>query len=75
VSSPIPAYQRQSQFALGGLVGYDFGTLVLQAYLTRDVVEHNYGGFDTRLWGRIVIPLANPLAAPAPVSTEPMYRK
>jgi hypothetical protein len=38
VSSPIPTYQRQSQFALGGLVGYDFGTLVLQTFLTRDVV-------------------------------------
>lgn len=75
LNSPIATYQRQSQFALGGLVGYDFGTVVLQAYLTRDVTEHNYGGFDTRAWGRIVIPLGNPLGTPAPVSTEPMYRK
>jgi Putative MetA-pathway of phenol degradation len=74
VSSPIPTYQRQSQFALGGLVGYDFGTLVLQTFLTRDVVEHNYGGYDTRLWGRVVIPLGNPLGA-APAPTGPMYLK
>jgi hypothetical protein len=75
LSSPIPTYQRQSQFALGGLVGYDFGTMVLQVYLTRDVVEHNYGGFDTRAWGRIVIPLGNPFATPAPVAAGPMYMK
>jgi hypothetical protein len=75
VSSPIPTYQRQSQFALGGLVGYDFGTVVLQTFLTRDVVEHNYGGYDTRLWGRIVIPLGNPFGGPAPAPTGPMYLK
>ena len=75
VSSPFAGYLRQSQFALGGLVGYDFGPVILQAYLTRDVAESNYGGFDTRVWGRIIVPLGNPLATPAPAPTGPMYRK
>jgi hypothetical protein len=75
VSSPVPGYARQSQFALGGLVGYDFGAVILQAYLTRDVAESNYGGFDTRVWGRIVIPLGNPFATPASAPAGPMYRK
>jgi hypothetical protein len=74
LNSPIPTYQKQSQFALGGLVGYDFGPVILQAYLTRDVVESNYGGFDTRAWGRIIIPLGDPFATPAPTSSL-MYHK
>lgn len=57
VSSPFVGYRRQSQFALGGLVGYDFGPVIVQTYLTRDVSERNYGGFDTRVWGRIIVPL------------------
>jgi len=66
---------RQSQFALGGLVGYDFGPVILQAYATRDVAQSNQtgfslqSGFDTRLWGRIIIPFLDPPpAAPAPLS-------
>jgi hypothetical protein len=48
LTSPIASYQKQSQVAVGGLVGYDFGPVALQAYATTDVVEHNYGGVDTR---------------------------
>lgn len=73
VSDPFVGYHRQSQFALGGLVGYNFGPLTLQTYLTRDVSQTNYGGFDTRFWSRIIIPLGDPFAA-APAS-GPMYRK
>jgi hypothetical protein len=59
---------RQSQFALGGLAGYNFGPVILQAFITRDVVESNYGGFDTRFWGRIIIPVLDPVPpAPAPI--------
>ena len=63
LNNPTPFYQKQSQFAIGGLVGYDFGPVILQAYLTTDVYEQNYGGNDTRLWGRIIVPLWNPPAA------------
>jgi hypothetical protein len=75
ISTPFPGYQRQSQFALGGLVGYYFGPVILQGYLTRDVSESNYGGYDTRIWGRIIIPILDPPPAPAPVAAVPLYRR
>jgi hypothetical protein len=62
---------KQSQFALGALVGYDWGAMKTQVYVTRDVYEKDYGGYDTRVWGRIVVPLGDPLAG----SSSPMYRK
>ena len=37
-----PVYHKQGQFALGGLVGYNFTGISLQAYLTRDVWTENY---------------------------------
>ena len=33
-STPFSGYLRQSQFALGVLVGYDFGPVIMQTYLT-----------------------------------------
>jgi Putative MetA-pathway of phenol degradation len=48
LTEPVPGYAKQSQFAMGGLLGYDFGPLVLQGYLTTDVWERNYGGHDIR---------------------------
>jgi outer membrane putative beta-barrel porin/alpha-amylase len=56
VSSPS-GHASQSQFALGGLVGYNFGPVIVQAYLTTDVYQTNYGGRDTRGWLRLVVPL------------------
>jgi len=57
-------YQRQ--LALGGLVGYDFGPVDAQAFVTRDVVQSNYTGYDTRFWGRLIIPIwTAPKPAPA----------
>jgi hypothetical protein len=60
LTAPISGYQRQSQFAIGGLIGYWFGPVILQAYVTTAVSETNYRGNDTRGWARIVIPLGNP---------------
>jgi hypothetical protein len=71
LNEPIAGYAKQSQVAVGGLIGKSFGGLILQTYLTTDVYEKNYGGHDTRLWGRVIIPLWLPAAAP----TTPMYRK
>jgi hypothetical protein len=62
LAHPIGSYQQQAQFAVGGLFGYDFGPLTLQAYATADAVEHNYGGRDTRGWFRMIIPLWTPPA-------------
>ncbi|MEJ0052991.1 MAG: transporter [Methylovirgula sp.] len=67
-----------SQVALGGLVGYTFGTVTTEVMATRSVEARDQapylgnaspglGQYDTRVWGRIIIPLWNPPAAPAPV--------
>lgn len=61
-NGPTPVYLHQSQFAMGGLVGYNFGPVITQLYLTTDVYEQNYGGHDTRLWTRVIIPLWSPEA-------------
>jgi len=63
---------KQSQFALGGLVGYNFGPVILQSYLTRDVSQENHGGFETRVWSRIIVPLGDPLA---PTPSGMIYKK
>lgn len=57
LNQPFPTYRKQNQFALGALVGYNFGPVILQTYLTRTVSENNYGGQDTRFWFRIIVPL------------------
>ena len=73
LNEPVFGYQKQSQFATGGLLGYDFGPVILQGYVTADVYEKNYGGRDIRGWARIILPL-NVAGAPfgpsaaAPVS-------
>jgi hypothetical protein len=35
------------------------GGLILQTYLTHDVYEKNYGGHDTRLWGRFIMQVSH----------------
>jgi hypothetical protein len=61
---------RQKQFAVGPLVGYNFGPIILQAYVTRDVYQRNMGGKDTRGWTRVVIPLWTPATPAAPLVTK-----
>lgn len=53
----VASYRPQGQIAVGGLVGYNFGPVNLQAYLTHDVVERNYGGREVRGWLRAIVPL------------------
>lgn len=53
--------------AVGGLVGYDFGPLSVQAFVTREVAARANAGKDTRGWLRVVIPLYVAHAAAAPV--------
>jgi hypothetical protein len=69
LTSPIASYLKQSQFAVGGLFGYDFGPLTLQVYATTEVYERNYGGRDTRGWFRLIVPLWKP-AAPTTLITK-----
>jgi hypothetical protein len=51
-----------SQFSLGGLVGYSFGSVTAEIFATRSLVAENQvgGGKDTRLWTRLIVPLWNP---------------
>ncbi len=54
---------KEEHFALGGLVGYDFGSFVAQAKLGTDVYHHNIAGDmdkETRGWLTIIKPLWNP---------------
>ena len=53
---------KQSQFAVGSLVGYDFGAFIAQAKLTTDVMEKNYGDKEVRGTLTIIKPLWNPAA-------------
>jgi hypothetical protein len=69
ISDPIDGYQQQRQFAVGGLIGYDFGPAYLQVYGTTDVTQDNYNGYETRFWTRLTFPIWNPkLHDPVPVS-------
>jgi len=58
LSSPTSGYKKNSQFALGPIVGYNFTGITVQTYLTQDVSHKNYGrDGDTTAWLRVVVPL------------------
>ncbi len=59
-STDLDGAAKQSQFAVGGLVGYDFGSFSGNFKLTQDVSEQNYGYKNTTAWLTIVKPLWNP---------------
>jgi len=69
ISEPVGiTYAKQSQFAVGGLVGYNFTGITVQAFLTHDVFTDNYfnadgsKAYETRFWTRVIIPLWSPPA-------------
>jgi hypothetical protein len=64
LTRPIGNYQKQGSIAVGGLSGYGFAPVNLQAHATTEVVERNCGGRDTRGWLRMIISLWTPEAAP-----------
>lgn len=72
LSSAFSGYQKQSQTAIGGLIGYDFGGANLQVKLTRDVASKNYGFKDTVIWTNLAIPL---WVAPAATPSAPLVTK
>ncbi|MFD0986259.1 transporter [Methyloligella solikamskensis] len=57
LDTPYPGYEKQSQFAVGGLIGYDLGGATLQTKLTTDLTEENYGGKETALWTNLILKL------------------
>ncbi len=73
---------RNGQFALGALVGYDFGVFTAQAYVARDVVQQaSYVDAvgrrreidNTEGWIRLIVPLYSPTPAPAPTPIVSKY--
>ena len=62
------AYQDQSQFALGGLVGYNFGPVITQFIVSQDVYKHNYNAYQTQGLIHVIVPLWNPEAPKAVVA-------
>jgi hypothetical protein len=58
---PFGSGKRQTQFAVGGLVGYDFACFIAQAKLATDIEASNvYPGKETRGTLTIIKPLWNP---------------
>ncbi|MGU3666158.1 transporter [Methylobacterium sp. A49B] len=74
ISAASLAAGNRGRFAVGGLIGYDFGKFTAQFYAARDVVTAVPRTASTELWGRIVVPLYSPtpVVAPAPA---PLVRK
>ena len=48
---------RQSQAAMGALVGYNLGPAKFELYMTHDVYQTGYTGEDTRAFVRCTVPL------------------
>lgn len=73
-------FQREGYIAAGGLVGYDFGPVILQSFVTREIIArdtrdlagHRQHNEETRGWFRVIVPFPMAAAAPAP---EPLIRK
>ncbi len=63
---------RGGRFAVGGLIGYDFGLFTAQAYVARDVAVSVAGTESTDGWFRLIVPLYSPAPAVAPA---PIIRK
>jgi hypothetical protein len=56
---------KASQFALGGLVGYNFGPVITQVVVSSDVASTGYSTRDTRGTLHVIIPLWAPEAPKA----------
>ena len=63
-----PAYSEQSQFALGGLMGYNFGPVIMQLIVSTDVYTQNYNNKQTQGLLHVIIPIWNPEAPKAVVA-------
>lgn len=70
-------YQREGEFAAGGLIGYDFGPIKTQVMITRTIVDRGVGPFanETRGWFRIIAPLYSAAAPAAEAIQQPIIRK
>ena len=63
---------RATDYAIGGLIGYDFGPAAIKLFLTESIfTRDNVGGFG--IWTKLSFPLWGPEAAPA--ATNPVTHK
>ncbi|MDI9849565.1 transporter [Rhodoblastus sp. 17X3] len=62
------AYANQSQFALGGLIGYNFGPVITQFIVSTDVYTQNYNNKQTQFLAHVIVPLWAPEAPKAVVA-------
>lgn len=82
-SATLNAYGAgRGRFALGALIGYDFGPVTAQVYAAHDVVSgaryvtaagNSRDDLRTEIWGRLIVPLYSP--TPAVASAAPIIRK
>lgn len=54
---PFAAYRKQSQFAVGPLIGYNFGPASAQFKFTSDLTQKGYGGTEQRIEANITVPI------------------
>ncbi len=75
---------NRGRFALGGLIGYDFGPFTAQLYVARDVATgarytdalgRTRDNYSTDGWFRIIAPLYTAAAPAAPIAPAPLVRK
>jgi len=71
VSKEVHGLHPQAEAAVGPLVGYNFGPLILQVKATRDVAQQNESGMNTVFWTNLVIPLWGASAPPPPPPPAP----
>ena len=73
ISQTSLAANNRGYFALGGLIGYDFGKFTAQVYAARYVAVSVPRSEATEVFGRLIVPLYSPTpAAPPPA---PLVRK
>jgi hypothetical protein len=63
---------EQERFAIGALVGYDFGRFTLQGYVTQEISENDLGEEETRFWTRAIVPLRTEAAVEEPEPYRPL---
>lgn len=65
-AAPAIGCANQNEFALGGLIGYDFGPVDVQAWVTDSIVQQNAGQSGITVWSRVGFRLWGP-EAPRPL--------
>lgn len=72
-TTPILGYKREVASEVGGLASYDFADgVTLLAKVHRDIFQRNYGGYETRGYFSLIMPLY--LTHPGPVAERKLEK-